>query len=183
MKGQGYEGKLVWAIVTDDAREADRKAEEDAQRQRAESVSEFTEGRIRRADIFPTPAGRALWQFTGFRALDPDSIQTSFASKYRARLTGEEITSTIRGTLSRWVNRITQDLSAISSGTRPNWLTLAGGHHEAAASLSKALEDHPDLKRPLYAAIAERWPPEPEPERPTPQAQPRRSGPSGGFSF
>ena len=181
--GKGYEGELVWAIVTDEAKEADRKAEEDAQRQRAQNVHEFTENRIRRADTFPTPAGRALWQFSGFKALDPDSIQTSFASKYRACLTGDEITSTIRGTLSRWVSRIMQDLSALKDSKAPNWLTLAGGHHDAAASLSKALEDHPDLKRPLYAAIAERWPPEPEPERSKPQAQPRRSGPSGGPSF
>lgn len=177
MRGEGYEGKLVWAIVTDEAKEADRRAKEDAQRQRVQNVREFTENMIRRADTFPTPAGRTLWKFPGFKALDPDSIQTSFSSKYRTRLSTDETTSTIRGMLSRWVSRITQDLSALQDGKPPSWLTLAGGHHEAAASLSQALQDHPDLKRPLYTAIAERWPP--EPEQPKPQSQPRWSGPSG----
>ena len=175
--GKGYEGRLVWAIVTDDAKAADRKAEEDAQRQRAQHVREFTEGMVRRADTFPTPAGRALWKFPGFKALDPDSIQTSFASKHRSRLSAEEVTTAIRRTLERWVSRITQDLTALKDGKSPTWLTLTGGHHEAAQSLSQALDEHRDLKRPLFDEIAKHW--LPEPEQPKPQAPRPKSGWNG----
>lgn len=175
MRGKGYDGKLVWDIVRDEAKAADHASEEDAQRQRVQNVREFTERMIQRADTFPTPAGRALWKFPGFKALDPDSIQTSFSSKYRTRLTGDEITGTIRGVLSRWVSRITADLTTLKD--KPNWIALTGGHSEAASSLSSALQDHPDLKRPLYDAIAERWPP--EPEQPKPEAPRPRSGWSG----
>lgn len=172
--GKGYEGRLVWAIVTDDAKEADRKAAEMAERQRAQNVQQFTEAMIRRADTFPTPTTR--WKYPGFKALDPDSVQTSFASKHRSRLSAEEITLAIRQALERWVSRITQDLNDIKDGKPPTWLTLAGNHHEAAQSLSQALDEHRDLKRSLFDEIAKHWPPEPE------QLKPQAPRPKSGWN-
>ena len=153
-----------------------RRRKSAAQRQRAQNVREFTENMVRRADTFPTPTTR--WKYPSFKALDPDSVQTSFASKHRTRLSVEEVTTAIRRTLERWVSRITADLATLKN--KPNWLALTGGHRDAAQSLSKALDDHRDLKQPLYNAIAERWPPEPEQPKPqAPQPNSGGAGPSG----
>ena len=173
--GKGYEGRLVWAIVTDEAEEADRKAAEAIKRQRTQNVRDFTDRMVQRADTFPTPTTR--WGYPGFKALDQDSVRTSFTSKHRTQLTAEELTSIIRQTLERWVYRITRDLTALKDGKPPTWLTLTGGHNEAAQSLSQALDEHTDLKRPLFDEIAKHWPP--EPEQPKPQAPRPKSGWSG----
>lgn len=178
--GKGYEGRLIWAIVADEAKEADRKAKEVAQHQQAQNLRAFTENMVRRADTFPTPAGQALWPFPVFKALDPDSLQTSFASKYHTRLSVEDVTRVIRQTLECWVNRITQELSILKDGKSPTWLSLTGGHRDAAQSLSRALDEHPDLKRSLFSAIAGLWPPEPEPEQPKPKPT-QSSGPTFGM--
>jgi len=174
--GHGYNGKLVWAILTDEAERADRLAQEAEQRRRAQNVRDFTENMVRRADTFPTPTTR--WKYPGFKALDPDSVQSSFASLHRSRLSAEEIASAIRQALERWVSRIMEDLPGLKS--KPNALILAGGHVEAASSLTSALRDHPDLTHPLDAKIAERWPPEPEQPKPqAPRLESGWSGPSG----
>lgn len=132
MQGKGYDGKLIWAILTDEAKAKDRQvrqAEEqkkaDAEAQHRANVEAFQAKQVERADSFPTPKRR--WPFPQFRALEPSSIQTAFNSRYRGRLTKDETTQTIRAMTARWISRIVEDLHAIKP-MRSIWSALTGGN-------------------------------------------------------
>lgn len=104
-----------------------------------------------RAATFPTPSQK--WSFKGFRALEPESLQATFGSKYAAKLTASDITTVTRAIVTQWVSRIMEDLPALKP-MRSIWVALTGGNVEAAHALKGALEDHPDLSGPLHPTIA-----------------------------
>ncbi|TRD15465.1 hypothetical protein [Palleronia caenipelagi] len=179
-QGKGYDGQPGWAIVTDDAeerrtfRDAQRKADEDAGRKK--QVKHFIEPQLERVQRYPTSARPSL-PHPAFRELDPDHVQRDFESRYFQRLTADEITATIRQMLDRWETRIVEALPRLKP-LETIWLSLTGGHGEAAQQLEDALKDHPDLKAPLHNTIdeyeAKQSPPKP---KPTPSS-PGFSGPS-----
>ncbi len=172
--GKGYDGKWIWAILTDEAEELDRRAQEEAKRQRQANVEAFMETQVERAATFPTPSQK--WKYPGFKALEPDSIQTAFRSKYRAKLTTEEITTTIRKMLTRWVERIVEDIGNIKQGLSSVWLALTGGHADAAKVLAEAASDHDDIAKPLIDALPSRQDPEKQQKS---EVLPPSSGPDG----
>lgn len=173
-KAEGHFGKLVWEIVYDFAKELEEERKLETERQRLSDVEAFMQAQVERASTFPTPSQK--WKYPGFKALEPDSIQTAFRSKYRAKLTTEEITTTIRKMLTRWVERIVEDIGSIKQGLSSVWLALTGGHADAAKALAQAVSDHDDIAKPLIDALPSRQNPE---KQQKPEVPPPSSGPSG----
>jgi len=157
-----------------EARQRERRAQNLAEQRKA-NFQTFREKQLQRADSFPTPSQR--WPFPKFGALEPDSLQMTFGSKYRSKLTQGEITETIRGMLKRWVERIVEDLAALKPMTSI-WTAMTGGNINAGAALKKALTDHPDLAEPLKPAIEDHKAKQ-ESEKPSPpKVTPKPPGPS-----
>ena len=150
-RGEGYDGQHIWSILTDEAEELDRQAKQKAERQRLANVEAFMESQEELASTFPTPSQK--WKYQDFKALEPDSIQTTFSSKYRAKLTPDELTTTIRKILTRWVERIIEDIDSIKQGLSSVWLALTGGQVPAAKALEQATIDHPDIVKPLVDVL------------------------------
>lgn len=143
--------------------------------QREANFQTFKEKQLQRADSFPTPSQR--WLFPRFPLLEPESLQLTFVSKYRSKLTPDEITETICGMLKRWVDRIVEDLPPLKPMTSI-WTAMTGGNINAGAALKKALTDHPDLAEPLKPAIEDHKAKQ-EPEKPTaPKVKPKPPGTS-----
>ena len=157
-----------------EARQRERMAQRLAEQRKADFQT-FKEKQQERADSFPTPSQR--WPFPKFVLLEPESLQLTFGSKYRSKLTPDEITETIRTMVKRWVERIVEDLATLKPMTSI-WTAMTGGNINAGAALKKALTDHPDLAEPLKPVIDDHMAKQ-EPEKPTvPKAKPKPSGPS-----
>ena len=129
----------------------ERAAQAAAEIERQAHVETFIVDATNRAATFPTPSQK--WPFREFRALEPESLQTTFGSRYRAKLTDSDIATVTRAVVTQWVSRIMDDLPALKP-MRSIWAALTGGNAEAAHALKGALEDHPDLAGPLHPTIA-----------------------------
>jgi hypothetical protein len=117
-----------------------------------ENYEKFKADMILKADKFPTP--KTPWRYPKFSALEPDVIRERFEAKYHKSIKDLMVHSIIRATLKRWVDRITEDLPAVTlkAGKNVTYLDLTGGHEPAAAALLKASKAETGICAPLFAA-------------------------------
>ena len=123
-----------------------RKAEE-----RAAKVRAFVADWIIQAETFPTPAQD--WRGGSFR-FSPEAMQAEAQQQIGIELQAEEVRRGMIRALRVWVERIAEALPDLKPA-RSIWTAFTGGHVEAAKALHAALQDEPELGKPLYPAVEE----------------------------